>query len=206
MVDRFKHLFWDKYDIEFHRNVIKRIKEENFPYAQEAENSIFISENGTVDFDKNKIEIICADAANLPLKDKSIDLIFSNAVLEHIHNIHKAVYEMSRITKEGGLGIHQIDLRDHFSKSYPLRLLQYPDWLWNLMSWNRPGYTNRLRLSDFENLFKTCDFKIKKIVYTREYENQIVPLKMNKKFKKYSYDELKVLSFFLIAEKIAKPF
>jgi len=47
-----------------------------------------------------------------------------------------------------------IDLVDHSwygeNTSYPDRVfhyLQYPEWLWNLIRWNRSSYVNRLRQS-----------------------------------------------------------
>jgi len=153
LVDRFKHLFLDKENAVFHKKILNRIvEEEGTPFAQEAVKAVDIKNNGIIEFDKNKIEIIYANAANLPIEDDLIDLIISNAVLEHIHDIKKAVEEMSRVIKRGGICIHQVDLRDHFFKSQLLRLLQYPDWVWNLMTSNRPDYTNRLRISDYIKL------------------------------------------------------
>ena len=45
---------------------------------------------------------ICANASSIPLKNTSVDFVFSNSVIEHIPDIHRVLSEISRITKTGG--------------------------------------------------------------------------------------------------------
>lgn len=49
-----------------------------------------------------------ADICNLPFDDNSFDIIFCNHVLEHIEDDKKAMHELFRVLKEGGMGIFQI--------------------------------------------------------------------------------------------------
>ena len=49
-----------------------------------------------------------ADICNLPFKDNSFDIIFCNHVLEHIPDDSKAMQELYRVLKPGGMGIFQI--------------------------------------------------------------------------------------------------
>ena len=49
-----------------------------------------------------------ADICNLPFKDNSFDVIFCNHVLEHIPDDTKAMGELFRVLKPGGMGIFQI--------------------------------------------------------------------------------------------------
>lgn len=49
-----------------------------------------------------------ADICNLPFKDEEFDVIFCNHVLEHIPDDTKAMQELYRILKKGGMGIFQI--------------------------------------------------------------------------------------------------
>ncbi|WP_306353769.1 class I SAM-dependent methyltransferase [Flavobacterium sp. '19STA2R22 D10 B1'] len=49
-----------------------------------------------------------ADICNLPFQDNSFDLILCNHVLEHIPDDTKAMEELYRILKPGGMGIFQI--------------------------------------------------------------------------------------------------
>lgn len=49
-----------------------------------------------------------ADICNLPFEDNTYDVVFCNHVLEHIENDKKAMQELYRVLKPGGLGIFQI--------------------------------------------------------------------------------------------------
>jgi predicted SAM-dependent methyltransferase len=49
-----------------------------------------------------------ADICNLPFEDNSYDLILCNHVLEHIPDDTKAMQELFRVLKPGGMGIFQI--------------------------------------------------------------------------------------------------
>ncbi|NHN26426.1 class I SAM-dependent methyltransferase [Flavobacterium jejuense] len=49
-----------------------------------------------------------ADICNLPFKDNTYDIVFCNHVLEHIPDDTKAMQELYRILKLGGMGIFQI--------------------------------------------------------------------------------------------------
>jgi hypothetical protein len=51
------------------------------------------------------------------------DIVFSNAVLEHVTDINAATQSLFHITSPGGLGFHQIDFRDHRNFEDPLRYL-----------------------------------------------------------------------------------
>ena len=49
-----------------------------------------------------------ADICNLPFEDNTYDIIFCNHVLEHIPDDTKAIQELYRVLKPGGMGIFQI--------------------------------------------------------------------------------------------------
>ncbi len=49
-----------------------------------------------------------ADICNLPFEDDAFDIIFCNHVLEHIPDDTKAMQELYRVLKVGGMGIFQI--------------------------------------------------------------------------------------------------
>ena len=51
---------------------------------------------------------IKADITNLPFEDNTYDVIFCNHVLEHIEEDKKAMQELYRVLKKGGMGIFQI--------------------------------------------------------------------------------------------------
>ena len=49
-----------------------------------------------------------ADICNLPFKDNTYDIILCNHVLEHIPDDTKAMQELYRVLKPGGMGVFQI--------------------------------------------------------------------------------------------------
>jgi SAM-dependent methyltransferase len=72
------------------------------------------------------ISLCCGSVEELTgVPDQSVDLVFSNAVLEHLYDLPTAFFHLARITKPGGLGIHQVDFRDHSNFSRPLEFLLF---------------------------------------------------------------------------------
>ncbi len=49
-----------------------------------------------------------ADILDLPFEDNLFDIVFCNHVLEHIEDDHKAMSELYRVMKPGGMGIFQV--------------------------------------------------------------------------------------------------
>ena len=61
----------------------------------------------TADID-SPIADIKADIVNLPFNDNSFDVVFCNHVLEHIQDDTKAMKELFRVMKKGGMGVFQV--------------------------------------------------------------------------------------------------
>ncbi|CAL2102808.1 SAM-dependent methyltransferase [Tenacibaculum sp. 190130A14a] len=57
---------------------------------------------------ESPIADVKADICDLPFEDNSYDIIFCNHVLEHIPDDTKAMQELYRVLKKGGMGIFQI--------------------------------------------------------------------------------------------------
>jgi len=57
---------------------------------------------------ESPIADVKADICNLPFEDNTYDIIFCNHVLEHIPDDTKAMQELYRVLKKGGMGIFQI--------------------------------------------------------------------------------------------------
>jgi hypothetical protein len=92
------------------------------------------------------------DASFSELPSNSIDLVYSNVVLE-----------MSRILHPGGYMVHHIDLSDHFSHSDPsislINFLQFSELAFSKYNSNFL-YQNRLRVSAYRNLIIQSGFSI----------------------------------------------
>lgn len=98
------------------------------------------------------------DAANTGLPQRSIDLFFSYAVLEHVPPavLNALVAESRRILKPvSGIGFHVIDPGDHYAPYgvSKVNFLRYSDRTWNFWVQNKISYHNRLRAKQFLEAF-----------------------------------------------------
>jgi len=83
------------------------------------------------------------------LPSDSIDLVFSQAVLEHVRRdeFDRTLQELARVLKGDGVASHRVDLRDHLGGS--LNNLRLPSRLWERRWFAAAGfYTNRLSCSE----------------------------------------------------------
>jgi hypothetical protein len=80
------------------------------------------------------------------------DVVVSSSVLEHVADVDALLGGCAALTAAGGLGIHHIDLRDHYFR-YPFEMLCYDRATWD--RWlDASNHLNRLRLPDFERAFR----------------------------------------------------
>ena len=106
-----------------------------------------------------------ADGRSTGLQPDSVDLVYSNSVLEHVPReiIRGLMLESFRVLKPGGLVLHNVGCNDHyafFDKSISfINFLQYEEREWRL--WNNPiQYQNRLRAPEFVDLAIRDGFEI----------------------------------------------
>lgn len=95
------------------------------------------------------------------IKSGSIDLIFSQAVLEHIrrHEFLETMKECRRILKPGGIATHQVDLRDHLGGA--LNHLRFTEKTWESDLFTGSGfYTNRIQYSQMLELCTQAGFTV----------------------------------------------
>jgi SAM-dependent methyltransferase len=149
-----------------------------------------------------------ADAANVPLSDSSVDIHFSNTVFEHIPPdiLLNILEEAKRILKPQGLLLHNIDLSDHFAHTDPkihnINFLKYSKLVWHFLAGNRFAYCNRLRASEFRELFAGAGLEIlaEVIVIDPNAESALNrSFQVNKVFKSYSKEDLCTTSITLLA-------
>lgn len=146
---------------------------------------------------------------NTGLQNESVDFLFSNAVLEHVRDPLQCIREAHRILTKKGLTAHQIDLRDHRDFSNPLHFLRYSDSQWqtimkNYCSRDPLRYMNRLRAQDFIAIFEGAGFRIREFTPNASASDQTVndaQARLASSFTRYSADELKTTSCFIVAEK-----
>ena len=76
----------------------------------------------------NKYKLISYDGYNMPFKNKTYDIVLSNAVIEHVKNIEKLFQEIHRVTKKEGISYHLWHNYYSFSGGHVSELLcnKYP--------------------------------------------------------------------------------
>ena len=112
--------------------------------------------------------------------DASCDVVLSNAVLEHIYDLPAVCRSLARVTKPGGIGVHQIDFRDHWDFARPLEFLLFaPDSYQARITRGRVGRGNRHRLPDQLAQFRAAGFRIDQVEVTetasKAYLDDILP-------------------------------
>jgi hypothetical protein len=105
------------------------------------------------------------DTAATGLAAESVDIVFSNTVLEHVppDQIRRLIEEARRILRPGGCMLHQIDPSDHFSHGDPsisaVNFLQFSQKEFD--GYNTIFlYQNRLRAPDYRRLLLEHCFEI----------------------------------------------
>lgn len=148
------------------------------------------------------------DATKTNIESDSIDIVFSNSVLEHVplQIIIELINESKRVLKKGGIMMHSVNCGDHYAyfdkKITSNNYLKYTDEQWE--KWNNELlYQNRLRPSDFIDLVEQQGFDLVLIK-----QKPSLPLldKFNyrdvaDKFKKYSIEQLCTTSVDFVAMK-----
>lgn len=107
--------------------------------------------------DRNRLDFKQESVFELSLEDGAADFVFSNAFMEHIPHVDKAVMELARITKTGGVQVHNIDMCDHrryAGDTHPLAFLTEPS------DEQIVHDCNRIRKHQFEEYFTANGFEI----------------------------------------------
>lgn len=108
------------------------------------------------------IETLTEPAHDLKsIADETIDLIYSGAVLEHVHSLDKTADELFRVTRRGGYGVHQVDFRYHRTFDRPLEYLLLSSEEFEKLHWRTFGEIGcQTRAREAEDMFKKAGFDI----------------------------------------------
>jgi len=131
---------------------------------------------------------------------RSIDLIVSQAALEHFDNPAKTINELSRKVQPGCIFCAEVDLQTHtrwIREADPNNIYRYPDWLYNLLHF--PGIPNRLRSADYQQILADNGWKNIRIIPLRKINESQFNTKsgLNSKFK--NSEDLETLSIMILA-------
>jgi hypothetical protein len=134
------------------------------------------------------------------IEKESVDMVYSQAVLEHVDDLngtYKALYSWLKPT---GFMSHQIDFRCHGTSAEWNGHWIYSDFIWRLIRGNRLYLLNREPHSTHLNLLnkagfkKVCDIKI-------HFPSKIHRKDLDKRFRNFSDDDLTTSGAFIQAVK-----
>ena len=116
-------------------------------------------DRGQALWDTSRLQYLHNRNENIELENNSVDIIVSNAVLEHVQDLDALFASMHRILKPGGVMVHAADLKAHgLNYSTELDFLTIPATLWKCMTFYR-GAPNRMRKTGYENLLAAHGFE-----------------------------------------------
>ena len=184
-----------KEDINFYKNICIKLSNLNYkmPDISNCNNIYDILEKVESKYLTNGVESMKT------IKSQSVDLIFSQAVLEHVRkrDFNNLAKEIKRVLKVDGTSSHAIDLKDHLN--YSLNNLRFSDKLWESEFFAASGfYTNRLSISDITEVYKENGFKVDTLNKLTWKELPISRSKFAAQFKNRPTQDLLVSEFDLI--------
>ncbi len=130
---------------------------------------------------------------------ESVDLIWSQAVLEHIRwsEFIPILEELRRVIKPDGVCSHEVDLRDHLGNA--LNNLRFSDSLWESEIMADSGfYTNRIRYPEMLKLFQQAGWDTEVCSLSRWPTLPTPRAKLAKRFQHLSDADLRVSTFHVI--------
>lgn len=131
----------------------------------------------------------------------TIDMVYSQAVLEHVNDLKKTYHSMSKWLNPLGFISHQIDLKSHGTSKDWNGHWKYSDLEWMLIKGKRPFLINRIPHSSHIELLQKEDFEIVCDQKIRS-ESNISQVNLSSKFKSISDSDLTTSGTFIQAVKI----
>lgn len=112
-----------------------------------------------------------ADILNLPFEENQFDIILCNHVLEHIEDDARAIQELFRVMKQGGMGIFQVPQDITRESSYEDNTIQTPE--------DRAkhfGQYDHVRIygRDYFDRLRAAGFKVEEVDYSKTLPGELV--------------------------------
>jgi SAM-dependent methyltransferase len=142
------------------------------------------------------------EEASRRLGTGSFDVVFSNAVLEHVGDVASSLRSMRELLAPGGIMAHDVDLRSHQNfEKHELHFLEYSPALWRAMTSNT-GEPNRVRLPEYLRILEELGFEDVQIRIKSRFDPDVVRRvrpRLARPFRKLSEDDLSVAVFLVTA-------
>lgn len=100
--------------------------------------------------------------------DPAFDVVLSSSVFEHVDDVGGVVAALARLTRQSGIHLHYIDVRDHYFR-LPFEMLAFSERVWR--RYLNPGSNlNRLRPWTYEAVFRQSFSRVRLQVIQHEQE------------------------------------
>ncbi len=140
------------------------------------------------------------------IEDEKFDVIISHLALEHVANLTKGIYSVTRLLKPGGICIFICNLKSlggvYNHQTEPLRLLYYSEKLWQTM-FSKRGGSNRVRAHGYIKRLEVNGFAVLSFEVLERMEiNDLKRIKhaFDDDFKSLTNDELSILKFRIVGQ------
>jgi SAM-dependent methyltransferase len=179
-------------DVRLYRDFADRLKEQgldvpDLSQAESREDVLAICNARYLSDGLSSLQTIAND---------SIDLIFSQAVLEHVrrHEFLETMRQCRRILRTDAAASHRVDLKDHLGGG--LNNLRFRESIWESNFFVRSGfYTNRIRFSEMIFMFEQAGFDIESVSADRWEASPIDRKRLSLDFASITDDDLLVKGF-----------
>jgi SAM-dependent methyltransferase len=150
--------------------------------------------------DRSKVRYVVPwhDFQGLPAE--SVDMVYSQAVLEHVDDLPATYTAIHRWLKRGGTMSHQIDFRSHGTAEGWNGHWTYSDLTWRIMRGKRPYLINRAPCSTHLRLIREAGFEILTTVPARS-DSAVPRTSLAPRFRGLSDDDLTTSGLFVQARK-----
>jgi SAM-dependent methyltransferase len=155
-------------------------------------------------FDNISLDVKRMSVENMKFSDEYFDTVISNACFEHVADVSKAVKEIQRTLKKGGVAYIDIHLFTSPSGGHHSNqaLKNIPPWdHLRGNSYQAPVFLNKLRKADYLRLFSSRLEILKTIDVPEKSAEQLLTPEIRLELAEYNKDELLTRGLIIIARK-----
>jgi hypothetical protein len=142
--------------------------------------------------------------ASAVVQPESVDLVFSQAVMEHVVDIHGTYRTLAKWLKPGGCMSHTVDFRSHHTAAEWNGHWGYSDLLWKIIVGrrafliNREPHSSHLRALSSNGLKVRCDQR-------RQEGNGLDRRQFARRFRDLEDEDVVTSGSFIVAQKSGQP-
>lgn len=134
------------------------------------------------------------------IAEASLDLIFSQAVLEHVDCLEETYRAMFAWLKPGGYASHVIDFNAHGRSPFWNGHWAYSDWQWRLVRGKREFLLNREPMSTHLSLAKKIGFEVL-LLKKNQRSHGLEPTALASRFRRMDAEDAETSGVFIILRK-----